>query len=138
MARFSPARFIAGVKSAVRPIAVKGLDLAGRAMVAEIKARISTPGPEASRPGESPHLQTGTLYASIRHEVDPVNLRVFVIADTEYAYYLEFGTFDVAPRPFMRRGLAAMAEGDFARWVSVAFAAPRPPTDSSTAQYGNG
>lgn len=138
MARFHAGAWAAGIRSAVRPLAVRGLDLAGRAMVAEIKGRLSVPGPEHSAPGESPRYQTGGLYNSISHEVDPVNLRVYVIADHPAAYYLEFGTHDLAPRPFMRRGLAAMAQGEFARWVSVAFAAPRTPKDPSTIRYGNG
>lgn len=131
MASFSPSAFVASVKKAVNPIALRGLALAGAAMAESIRHRISIQGPPPSEPGRAPHMETGTLHDSIFWEVDPVNMRVYVVADTPYAYYLEYGTSTMAPRPYMRTGLSEFASAQAARYVSLAFAAPRTPVDES-------
>jgi HK97 gp10 family phage protein len=66
----------------------------------------------ASAPGQPPAVDTGRLRASITHtlpERDERGLRVRVGTDVEYARYLEFGTRRMAPRPFLRPAMAAVA-----------------------------
>lgn len=56
---------------------------------------------QASRPGEAPHNDTGFLAKNITVSQDsPVVARV--TASAPYAAPLEFGTKDIAARPFMR------------------------------------
>ncbi len=56
----------------------------------------------ASKAGEVPSIQTGTLKRSITLEMDPLLPKVFVGTNVPYAELLEFGTKDMAPRPFLR------------------------------------
>jgi hypothetical protein len=87
-----------------------GAHLAGRAMVAELKEIVGTEGfGQPSPPGHAPFLQSGELQASISYEVVPAFRRVDVIVDHPAAFYLEYGTRFMAPRPFIRRGLAGYA-----------------------------
>lgn len=130
MAGFNPTAFIRNVKAAVRPAAVKGLELAGAAIAADVRNRIATQGPPRSAPGEAPHKDSGLLYLSVWWEVDEVNLRVYIVADTPYAYLLEYGTARMAPRPFLRRGVAKAATLASDR-IALAFAAPYVAVDRS-------
>lgn len=59
-----------------------------------------------SLPGQPPHVDTGALISSMTYEIDPENLQVLIGSPLEYALYLELGTRIMAPRPFLRRGLA--------------------------------
>lgn len=102
------------VEDAIRRAAVPVLDAIGRDMVRELKERVSVPGHGVpSDPFTPPHLQTGKLRASIRHEVDRANLRVHVIVDHPAAAYLEYGTRTMAPRPFLRSSLLSRSQGWF-------------------------
>lgn len=58
-----------------------------------------------SRPGESPHKQTGELRRSIAKEVDRKNLVARAGTNKLYGKWLEFGTSKMAPRPWARRAL---------------------------------
>ncbi|WP_395623421.1 HK97-gp10 family putative phage morphogenesis protein [Sphingomonas daechungensis] len=60
---------------------------------------------QASAPGEPPASDTGRLVSSIRWEFTGSRLAIRVIAGTEYAAYLEFGTSIMLPRPFLRRAI---------------------------------
>jgi HK97 gp10 family phage protein len=53
----------------------------------------------ASAPGEAPATDTGRLVGSINASVEGKTAEV--VADTEYATWLEFGTQDMGARPFM-------------------------------------
>lgn len=54
----------------------------------------------ASLPNYPPNVDTGNLRASIR--VRPINAQKFeIVAATEYAAYLEYGTSKMKARPFM-------------------------------------
>jgi len=53
----------------------------------------------ASAPGEAPATDTGRLAGSIRADIE--GLKAEVVADTEYAAWLEFGTQNIQPRPFL-------------------------------------
>lgn len=61
---------------------------------------------QASAPGEPPASDTGRLVGSIRTEYDAEGLQGTVVASTNYAFKLEFGTPRIAARPFMRPALA--------------------------------
>jgi HK97 gp10 family phage protein len=58
-------------------------------------------GESPSAPGEPPGVDTGTLRASMR--VEKQRPLVYHIMDgTNYGLYLEWGTTQMAPRPFVR------------------------------------
>ena len=52
----------------------------------------------ASAPGEAPATDTGTLVSSIYYEPQS-GLLSMIGSRLAYAYYLEFGTMKIAPRP---------------------------------------
>lgn len=64
---------------------------------------------QASAPGEAPATDTGTLVGAITYKQEtPLTAKVIVRADEKsedsseplkYAYYLEFGTQNIKPRP---------------------------------------
>ncbi len=61
----------------------------------------------ASAPGEAPAIDTGNLVNSIATELTgPASAVVFT--NVEYAPYLEFGTKDIAPRPFLQPAVEAV------------------------------
>lgn len=128
---FSPSLFQAMLQRAVRPVAMRGLEMAGAALAADIRRRIAIEGPPRSAPGQPPHMDSGELHDSIVWEADPINMRVYVIADAPHAALVEYGTSRVAPRPFMRESLSGAAHTLLSRWVSTAFAAPGYPVDTS-------
>jgi hypothetical protein len=87
-----------------------GADLAGRAIVAELKEIVGTEGfGQPSPPGHAPFLQTGGLRRAISYTKDRPRRTVLVIVDHPAAFYLEYGTRFMAPRPFLRRGLLGYA-----------------------------
>jgi HK97 gp10 family phage protein len=53
----------------------------------------------ASAPGQAPATDTGRLAGAIKADIN--GKQAEVVADTEYAAWLEFGTSDIEPRPFM-------------------------------------
>ena len=61
----------------------------------------------ASAQGEPPASDTGFLVGSISSSVKKQGTAVVgqIIASAEYAPYLEFGTSDIRPRPFMQPAL---------------------------------
>lgn len=69
---------------------------------ADIQRRISKPYPPASKPGQAPHLRTGELHDSIAVTSSRGSLKV---RGAEHAVYLENGTINMAPRPFVARVL---------------------------------
>lgn len=54
----------------------------------------------SSAPGRAPNVQTGELLASLK--VERHGMYADVKADKFYASFLEFGTKDIAARPFLR------------------------------------
>jgi len=72
-----------------------------------IRADLSrAPGPPGAGPGEVPHWRTRQLLSSITHEVVGTRGRVGPDHTNEYGVYQELGTSRLAPRPFLRPGLA--------------------------------
>jgi phage gpG-like protein len=53
---------------------------------------------QASAPGEAPATDTGTLVSSITYKQE-IPLTATVSSRLDYAYYLEFGTRSIKPRP---------------------------------------
>jgi hypothetical protein len=104
-----PAVVVGRIRGYGRRLALAGLDLAGRAMVYQIRHSISTAFPPPSAPWTPPHRRTGTLSGSIRYYVDRTGLVLHVVAGAPYSSFLEFGTSRMAPRPFLRRGLLGLA-----------------------------
>ncbi len=68
----------------------------------EARALLNVPGAGApSAPGEPPRRQTGELRDSLRVEIAPDRLSATVGTDLDYGAHLEFGTQDMAPRPWL-------------------------------------
>lgn len=63
----------------------------------------------ASAPGDPPATDTGRLLNSVAHTVgsDGAGPYAHIEARTNYSLYLELGTRDMAPRPFLRPALEA-------------------------------
>jgi HK97 gp10 family phage protein len=53
----------------------------------------------ASAPGQAPATDTGRLAGSIAANID--GKKAEIVANAEYAAWLEFGTQEIKPRPFM-------------------------------------
>ena len=60
---------------------------------------------QASAPGQSPANDTGRLASSIEADVDTTQFNLTLSAGAPYARELEYGTRNMAPRPFLRRTL---------------------------------
>lgn len=67
----------------------------------------------ASAPGQPPATDTGRLAASIREELrrDAQGLVEVIGTNVSYAAYLERGTRNIAPRPFLRPALRKAGGG---------------------------
>ena len=65
---------------------------------------------QASAPGEAPANETGRLLASLHFEITPSGTVLRVLAGTDYAAYLEFGTSKMEARPFLRRAINETSE----------------------------
>lgn len=72
----------------------------------------SRPPHQASAPGAPPAVDTGSLRASIRHELvaDGEELAAYVGSDLKTSVWLELGTRKIAPRPFLQPAVAAAIE----------------------------
>ncbi len=62
----------------------------------------------SSAPGEPPADQSGALVRSITSRFDRATFSVTVSAGTFYAYWLEFGTRNMAARPFLTAALGSV------------------------------
>lgn len=69
-------------------------------------------GHQASAPGEAPAVDTGALISSVQTDVQGTEGSVYT--NMEYAPYLEYGTSQMAPRPFFTPAAEA-ARSDFER-----------------------
>jgi len=56
---------------------------------------------QVSASEDMPAEYSGTLAASLKFEVDTETSHLRVFSETPYAAYLEFGTMNMAPRPFI-------------------------------------
>lgn len=92
-----------------------GLEAGIRVVEAHVKTALQTPGSgevytrgsvshRASAPGQPPAIDTGNLIGSVHvDEITPTQAILGVHA--EYAEYLEFGTYKMEARPFLRPAL---------------------------------
>jgi hypothetical protein len=68
---------------------------------------VRTTAHQASAPGEPPSSDTGRLLTAITHRMDVEDKIVGrVVANVNYALYLELGTRYMEPRPFLRPALS--------------------------------
>lgn len=58
-------------------------------------------------------VDTGRLKGSIYHTYNPATKTLRLIADAPYALYIEMGTYRMAPRPFLRPAMLAVANRFF-------------------------
>lgn len=58
---------------------------------------------QSSAPGQAPASDTGTLASSIKAESRNLTGRVY--SDLKYSFWLEYGTLQMAPRPFLNPAL---------------------------------
>ena len=65
---------------------------------------------QASAPGEAPASDTGTLVNRMETKFNEDDVSGKLVANTNYAASLEFGTFKMEPRPFMRPAVANMRD----------------------------
>ena len=72
---------------------------AGDYLAELVRENISTPGPEASAPGEYPHRQSGELKGSVYVRGERNSLTVEIVADAEHAAHVD------AARPFLERSM---------------------------------
>lgn len=61
---------------------------------------------QASAPGEAPASDTGRLINSITTEYDFQNMTGTINVGVAYGLFLEYGTKNIDPRPFLRPALA--------------------------------
>jgi hypothetical protein len=101
------------VLEAVRGATVRGL-LRGVESVKDEAVSLINTGPktgriygrhQASAPGEAPAGDTGDLARRIGTDVDPATLTGSVTFSSKHARPLEYGTVNMAPRPFARVAL---------------------------------
>ena len=64
-------------------------------------------GTSPSQPGEPPGVDTGRLRNSITHEIEEALWDIIgrVGTNVEYGKWLELGTKDMSPRPYLRRAI---------------------------------
>jgi HK97 gp10 family phage protein len=106
-------------QTAVRLSGTRGLVEAALILERKIKQKLSQPGTgriyprgkkvhQASAPGEPPAVDTGRLRSSIGHDETQIlgeTISVRVGTNVDYATPLEYGSYKVKPRPFMRPAL---------------------------------
>lgn len=88
-----------------RRVQAAGEMLRGR-IVENLSTSTLANGP--SLPGESPHAITGALRNSIFSDYDESSLTAIVGSPLKYARYLQDGTKNIEPRPFLTIGAIEM------------------------------
>ena len=75
----------------------------------------------ASKPGDAPNTDQGTLIKSIRLEVDPSRGKAAVGTNLPYAKALEYGSTKrkIEPRPFMRPALDKFAKSQMGKLFKI-------------------
>jgi hypothetical protein len=90
------------VVSRVRTDTLRRAQIAATVLERNVKARLGTPGPPASRPGQPPRRRSGALQRGVRATARLVNqfrVRVAVSVAAFYAPFLQRGTRRMARRP---------------------------------------
>ena len=90
----------------LEPSITRGLTKAAAEAVEQIQEEISESYPPESFPSMPPHLRTGALRRSVRIDsVEPGRVTIAIGGPgtlVPYAGYLEFGTSEMEPRPFVQ------------------------------------
>jgi hypothetical protein len=85
---------------------VDGMERASDEIIEDIKQRISTAYPPASKPGEPPHRRTGNLLASndsfVTSDVGGLEVTMTLSNSAFYAGFLRDGTSKMAARDFFQ------------------------------------
>lgn len=104
--KWDPEPFLRGVN---QQLAAR-METAAGIVEADVKGSMAGGGrPHVpSQPGEPPRIDSGNLRRNISHSVvvQGRTVRGFVIANTNYARFLELGTRLMEARPFLRPALA--------------------------------
>jgi|SRR3990167_1728275 len=99
----------------LEPAITRGLTKAAAEAVEQIQESISISYPPESFPWQPPHLRSGDLRRSVRIEnVEPMRVTMAVGGEgsmAPYAAWLEFGTSEMEPRPFVQPILERVAPG---------------------------
>ena len=74
-------------------------------IVEKMRDNISTPFPPASFPGDFPHTRSSELIEGISHKTDKRKLSVRIFSSAPHSEFLENGTINMEPRPFIDRTL---------------------------------
>lgn len=93
----------------------QGVEMAAAFLVGGYKEDLSVPGPtpdaptvRPSKPGEPPRRREGQLRDHVFYEMDGTTARVGT--SLKKGYWLEWGTVEMAARPWLRPGLARRAK----------------------------
>lgn len=89
----------------VKDGANRGLKKAVEHLKERLVSNVGTLGPPRSLPGGFPHIDSGELHGSFKTKQNKRKLTARVGTNVEHAHYLEFGTENMAPRPFLNRTL---------------------------------
>lgn len=92
----------------IRPLRERLLLDVGKQVAAHAKEVVGRPGPDPSKPGDPPHLQTGDLQAGISATIDRSSGIVSVVSTEEYGDILDAGSPTISPRPWKVRSVAEM------------------------------
>lgn len=90
------------VMSRVRTQTLQRAHVAAAVLEHNVKTRLGTPYPPASRPGQPPHRRTGALQRSVHATARMINqfrVRIAVTVAAFYAQFLQRGTRRMARRP---------------------------------------
>ena len=90
------------VVSRVRAQTMQRAQVAATVLERNVKSRLGTPYPPASRPGQPPHRRSGALQRGVQATARLINrfrVRVAVMIAAFYAPFLQRGTRRMARRP---------------------------------------
>ena len=122
--------------AAVGVTSMRMLDLTMIHLVNEMKNVVSVPNPSGdtpSQPGEPPRKVSGDLQRGLGYKIDHVTSAGFVTVNgpaLDYWAALEYGTRNMAPRPYIRTTLARVAPA-LAHRIGI----PRGELDFQTFAY---
>jgi len=99
------AKAVAATAQKVRGDAIKSVQRGVKSGVVYTRSsgQNLSPRHQSSAPGQAPATDTGTLVSSIKAESKDLTGRVY--SDLEYAFWLEFGTLKMEPRPYLNPAL---------------------------------
>jgi len=99
------AKAVAATAQKVRGDAIKSIQRGAKSgtVYTRSSGQNLSPRHQASAPGQAPATDTGSLVSSIKAESKDLSGRVY--SDIKYAFWLEFGTLKMEPRPYLNPAL---------------------------------